>query len=131
MPLWPPGLEVPLRLHQRPGGVVVERQRPLDRQRLAVVRVEARLGVERVDARRAAVHEQEDHALGLRREVRRARPHCHRILRRGTPVVREQAGQAEHAEAAGGIAQQRPPRHGLVFSARHGLSSIHRLSPDT
>ena len=36
---------------------------------LAVFAVEARLGVERVDLRRSAIHEQEDDAPRLRREV--------------------------------------------------------------
>ena len=43
------------------------------RQRLAVVLVEQRLGVERVDVRRPAVHEQVDDPLGLAGEVRRLR----------------------------------------------------------
>ena len=38
-----------------------------ERQRLAVVALEQRLVVERIDLRRPAVHEQEDHPLGLAR----------------------------------------------------------------
>ena len=43
------------------------------RQRLAGVLLQLGLVVERVDLARAAVHHQEDDALGLRREVRRSR----------------------------------------------------------
>ena len=39
--------------------------------RLAVVLVERRLGIEQIHLARAAVHEQVDDGLGLRREVRR------------------------------------------------------------
>ena len=39
-------------------------------QRLAVVAVEHRLGIEAVDLRQAAVHEQEDDVLGPRRMIR-------------------------------------------------------------
>ena len=71
------------------------------RQRLAVVLVEHRLGVERVDLRRPAVHEQVDDVLRLRREVRLLRrERVERRRRRGERrVVGEHAGEAEHAEA--------------------------------
>ena len=39
-------------------------------KRLAVILVEHRLGVEGIDLRHAAIHEQKDHALGLGRKVR-------------------------------------------------------------
>jgi len=65
------GAELPLGLHQRARRVlVVERERALDGQRIAVVLEQIRLVVERVDGRRAAVHEEEDDVLGARREVR-------------------------------------------------------------
>ena len=64
--------------------------------------VQARLGVERVDLRRAAVHEQEDDGLGLRGEVR--------LLRRERVVAgadfglheRGQCGRAERRWRSGG-----------------------------
>ncbi len=71
------------------------------RARLAVVLVQVRLGVERVDVRRPAVHEQEDDALGPRREVRR-------LGRQRVAIVGqrwrggEQAGVAQHAGQAHG-----------------------------
>ena len=51
--------------------VVELRRVRLDLDRLAVLAVEPGLGVERIHLRRPAVHEQEDDAPGLRREVRR------------------------------------------------------------
>ena len=44
-----------------------------ERQRLAVVPLQERLVIERVDLRRPPVHEQENHALGPSREVARTR----------------------------------------------------------
>ena len=60
--------ELPGRLQQVPDAVFGERQRPLKRQRLAMILRQPRLGIEGVHVRRTAVHEQEDHALGPRRE---------------------------------------------------------------
>ena len=56
-------LERPWRLHQAADIVLAERQAALERHRLAVILVQARLWIERVDARRPAVHEQEDDAF--------------------------------------------------------------------
>ena len=68
---------------------------------LAGVFVQRRLGVERVDVRRPAVHEQEDEVLGPRREVRR-------LGRERVAVIGqrwrggEQAGVAQHGGEADG-----------------------------
>ncbi len=81
---------------------------------LPLVVLQGGLGVERIDVRRPAVHEQEDQALGPRREVRRVRrqrvERDGRLLgpRRGgeEPGVGEDAGQAEGAEAAPDAGEQ-------------------------
>ena len=62
-------LELPRRLEQ----VVRRRElnaRLIERQRFAIVPIEQRLGVERIDLRRAALHEHEDHPLRPCRKVR-------------------------------------------------------------
>ena len=59
------------RASQHVADVVELRRVRLDLDRLAMLAVEPGLGVERVDLRRAAVHEQEDHARRLGRELRR------------------------------------------------------------
>ena len=76
------------------------------RQRLAVIFVQQRLGIERVDLRRPAVHEQVDDLLGLAGEMRaawaRARPRRPIAASRraaAAPVGRQHAGQAQHAKA--------------------------------
>ena len=58
------------RAAQHVADVVELRRVRLDLDRLPVLAVEPRLGVERVDLRRSAVHEQEDDARGLGRKVR-------------------------------------------------------------
>ncbi len=68
-------LKFPGRFHQRTGIASGESQRTLDGQRLAVIAREPLLGIESIHAGRTAVHEQEDDALGRRREMRRARSH--------------------------------------------------------
>ena len=57
--------EFPRRLHQPADVSLREGERSLERKRLAVIPNQPRLGVERIDARWAAVHEEKDHALGL------------------------------------------------------------------
>ena len=79
--------------------------------RLAVEAVELRLVVERVDLARPAIHEEEDHALGLGREMRRlgrqrisersARGTSHLPGRMGLPreePLIEQAGEGQARE---------------------------------
>ena len=87
------------------------------RQRLAVVLVEQRLGVEGVDLRRPAVHEQVDDVLGLGREVRLLRAASGSASRREL-IVGQHAGQAEDAEA--GAARERAVRGGraVAFQSR-------------
>ena len=64
-------LERERRSHQR-AGLALGGDRAAG-QRLAVVLVEHRLRIEAVDLRQAAVHEQEDHALGARGMIELAR----------------------------------------------------------
>src|SRR5262245_26377277 len=101
-------LELPQRLHQRADRAVGERERAFDGQRLAVIAREALFRIEGVNRRRAAVHEQEDHALGFRFEMRRARRKWV-ILRRCQSIefIGQQRRQAQIAEAASGCAQPR------------------------
>ena len=73
MPLWPYLPKLPRRFQQIADAVLRERERPLERQRLAVVRGQPRLGIERVHVRRTAVHEQENDSLRTRGEMRRFR----------------------------------------------------------
>ncbi len=61
----------PLRFQQAADAVFSKGESALEWDRLAIVFLKARLGVERVDAGGSAVHVKEDDALGLRREVRR------------------------------------------------------------
>src|SRR5207249_2470258 len=61
--------EFPWRFHQPADVSLREGKWTLERKRLAVIPDQPRLGIERIDARRAAVHEEKDHALGLWLEV--------------------------------------------------------------
>src|SRR5262249_52771226 len=99
------GLERPAGAQERP---LLQRQAAADAERLAVGGEQLGLGVERLHVRHAAGGEQEDDALGLRREVG--------LLRRqrgvgGQQVVQDarQQGRAGHegAEhgAAGGVSE--------------------------
>ena len=67
MPLWPYWRNFHGRL-EHVADVVELRGLDLHLDRLAVLAVEPRLGIERIDLRRPAVHEQEDDVLGLGRE---------------------------------------------------------------
>ena len=86
--------------------------------------VELPFVVEGFDMARPAVHEEEDDALRLRREVRRARRQ--RIDDRaglGTDFVAgHQGGQADGAEACAGFPQELAPRTATEL-ARHGFKS--------
>ena len=111
--------------------------RLLERQRLAVVGGQARLGIEQVDVRRPAAHEQEDHPLGPRRVVRRLRrervwraPRCSAAL--GIrPASARRSGQAEQAEAVGDRAQQPAPADARAKSRVRDVfeASIHAHRP--
>jgi hypothetical protein len=65
-------------------------------QRLAVILVERRFGIEAVDLRQAAVHEQEDDVLRASRMVERGGA-GHRVA--------DEAGKGHHAEAVADAAQ--------------------------
>ena len=101
------------------------------RQRLAVELVEGRLGIEGIDVRRAAVHEQMHDAPRLRGEVRRLRrQRIHRIIAAvggaQEPGIAENAGQSEprHAEAA--TAEQITASQ--EWQVRHGGSPGRRVN---
>src|SRR5262249_30889086 len=72
---------LPRRLQKAACRAFRERQRALERQRLAVIAIKERLGIERVQMRWAAVHEHEDHALGPRGKMRRLRRRRIRLSR--------------------------------------------------
>jgi hypothetical protein len=71
-------------------------------QRLAVVFFQHGLWIEGVYLRHAAVHEQEDNALGFGLEMRVAdHPRVVRLTdSRGSELLPDQAGEAEHTEAS-------------------------------
>ena len=123
------------------GGPVIDR----GRRGLAGVLLQGRLGVEGVDVRRPAVHEQEDHPLRPRGEVRR--PGGQRIgrdrrLRRRPgprtpagpdqePGVGQHAPQAQRAEPAADPAEQRPAGHRRpAWSRPMPVSSLARMAGD-
>ena len=88
------------------------------RQLLAGVFCKRRLGIERIDVARPAVHEQVDDALGLGRKMRQlvrpadscsprpARPRWLRGQQRSTARIGQDPGEAEHGEAHAGAAEQ-------------------------
>ena len=119
--------ELPQRLHDallRPAGAGIgDGPGVVERQLLAVVLVEPRLVVVGIDVADAALHEQEDDALGLRGEVRQLRGE--RVGRAAgfTPAVgRGEPGERQGAEPA--------PGAGEPFAARkeHGSTSSRRLA---
>ena len=84
-----------------------------ERQRLAVVALEQRLVIEGIHLRRAAVHEQEDHALGPRGK-------CGGFTASGStrswlaPAPEPAGRQAPVAESGAGHSQQIAAREALV-----------------
>src|SRR4029077_17835638 len=96
-------LERERRLHERPR-LALGRDRAAW-QRLPVVLVEHRLRVEAVDLREAAVHEEEDHALGARGMIEPAR------IERA--VLLERSGRARDR-----LADEAPRRHAAETPAR-------------
>ena len=106
MPLWPYFLNVNGERISSPV-LPLGRDRPAG-QRLAVILVEHRLGIEGVDLRRAAVHEQEDDALGARGVIQLALVDAAVLRERpGRPDDRlaDQAGERQHAEPVAHPAQ--------------------------
>ena len=82
---------------------------------LAGVLGEQRLGVERVDVRRPAVHEQVDDVLGLGREVRRVRQQRIAAGRGGCLCCAEQVAEGQCAEAHAAALKQLAAGEGQMF----------------
>ncbi len=108
--------------------VVVELRRlDAEARRLTVLAIEARLGVERVDLARAAVHVQEDDAACLRREMRLSRRHRAWL---GAALVEHQARERDGAEAIGAACQHLAPSQGLEqATAMHALFLTRKAAP--
>ena len=106
MPDWPYFLNVNGERIKR-AGLPLGRDRPAG-QRLAVILVEHRLGIEAVHLREPAVHEQEDDVLRLRRVVQPAVGEwrlLRRKRRRDVQRFADHAGKRQHAEAVADPAQ--------------------------
>ena len=84
---------------------VADQQRALNRKRFSVIAIEAGLGIEDVDARGAAVHEEENDPPRPRLEM--GSPGRHGVLG-GAPddTIRQEIGQAEQTESVGGPAKE-------------------------
>ena len=107
--------EGPRRFHQRPGFFVGESERALHRQRLTVIAIEPRLGIERIDARGTTVHEQKDHTFGAGSKVRLF---GREGIERGFGRLRlsgKKVRQTEITDAAAGGAQHCAAGHWLFF----------------
>ena len=79
----------------------------LEADALAVPLRQLRLGVEGIDLRRPAVHEQVDDALGLGREVRRlGSERIGQAPGRAASCIGQQARQTEHTEAGARAGQE-------------------------
>ena len=94
-------------------------------QRLAVQSLQLRLVIERIDLRRPADHEQEDHRLGPRREMRRPRRERlqridhRRLARRGGPqLLAQQCLERQRAETGPKLAKE-PPSRTIAINVRH------------
>ena len=131
LPHWPYCLNFHFGPTTRPWFFVPAAAEGLDRDRLAVQLVQLRLVVERIDLAGTAVHEQEDDALGLRRQRRLLRSERIAELRHalggagllGEEVVqREQAGQREAGEAGAGF-----PEELAAGAAAKGASEVGRM----
>ncbi len=100
-------LEGPRRLHQRPGIGIGEGERTFEGQRLAVQAGERFLGIEGVDRRRPAVHEEKDDPLCFRLKMRLLGQQRAGELAAGRgalALLREQPEHTQMTEAAGGSA---------------------------
>src|SRR5579862_851774 len=113
------------------------RLRIVERQRFAVILRQHRLRVERIDMRRPAVHEQMNHALGLRRQRRALRrhripaansPRSLGVVRKQLAALRHQPGQRHRAKAGSAAAQRLAASEKVVFKARHVM--VHNRFPD-
>src|SRR4029079_11166721 len=97
---------------------------------LAVVTVEQRLGIERVDLRGTPRHEQKDDSFGLRREMwltRRQGIDC--LRRRSSPrFVGKQRSQRQMTEADGAALQHHSAGQAIAVDVIHERDSISTLS---
>ena len=95
--------KLPRRFQQISDTVLRKCKRPLKRQWLAVIRGQARLRIERVHVRGTAMHKQENHSLGPRREMRLLSARADQLVDRRRafcPSKRCQAHQAKPASRA-------------------------------
>ena len=121
--------EFPWRL-QHGTDIVELRRRHFHFDRLAMFLRQPRLGIKRIDLRRAAVDEQEDHVLRLRAEMRRPRHKQIGARRRttGRAVARlgQERGQGHCTKAIGALPQHLPAcqRCREKVSAVHGRPSV-------
>ena len=114
---------------ERPGRLenvahIVElRGRRLHLDRLTVFPGQSRLGIERVELRRAAIHEQEDDILGLGREVRQT--DVGGCCAAGPALLGQHAGQGDSAKPVGAAAQHLPASHRFrkKLAAMHAFNS--------
>ena len=67
------GFEIPERFHQRPHFSIGKSQRTFDRERFAMIAVQAFFRIKRINAGRPAVHKQKNHALSFCRKMGRVR----------------------------------------------------------
>ena len=114
-------MKLPGRLQQV--ALLAERDsRKIKRQRFAVVPIQQRLGVERVDMGRSSLHEQKDHTLGSRSEVRRLGRQWTRGFAgdRLTGLGAEHRGEGEISESDRVRLQHRAP---IGQHASHSLTS--------
>ena len=129
--------EVPLGAHHAALVAVAAAALGLHLDGLPVVLVELGLVVEGVHVARAAVHEQEDHALGLARELRRLR---HQRVRHGRlaverhgllrqeAVLHQHAGERHAGERAARLPEElaaRLPAEGVARRVGMGVVVVH------
>ena len=127
--------EFPFRPHDAPLALLATAAKGLHVNRLAVERVQLRLVLEGVHVAWPAVHEQENHALGLGRQ--RGVLGRKRVGPRGIPIGRhslavneafpaQQSGQRERREAAAHLVQKLTPRGAPAKRVpRHVVSFAH------
>ncbi len=114
--------ELPRTAEELLAGTIDEAENDIAGVILAVVLAQLRLGIEQIDMRRTAVHEQRDHRRRLRREVRLPRLQIQRQVFAGLlgnfgegVVALEEMRQGERADAEGGTAQEfTPSRDGRI-----------------
>src|SRR5262245_33526742 len=134
----PPVLaELPLGPHDSPLVAVTAAPERFDFHGLPVERIHLRLVVERLDMARAAVHEEENDALRLRREMglswregideMRLSVGGDRLAGEKT-VPREHRGQRQRPETAAGFPQKFAPRATAELARFRGTKLSHELS---